>query len=317
VTKAERYRWEARAAAVVAGLASVAPLRAVRAFGRGLGRLLSDLDPRHVAIATANLRQAFPHWDDVRRLRTARDVYAHFGQVLLEILWLRGRSREEVLGLVEVVGREHVEAAFAAGRGVLCVTAHIGNWEMHGLTHGWMFGPISVVARPIDNPDLHRRLCEVRTMGGNAVIDKRHALAQIMRGLKENRGIAILIDQNVQAQDGIFVDFFGRAAATTTVAAALAVRTGCALLPSHTVLGRDGRYRLVYDPVVRWSPSGDRRADVARLTQQLTAIIEGWIREAPAQWLWLHKRWKTRPPEPPLVSADRAPTRSGDPARAT
>jgi len=298
VTKAERYRWEARAAAVVGALASITPLRVARAFGRGLGRLLSDLDPRHVAVATANLRQAFPHWDAVRRLRTARQVYAHFGQVLLEILWLHGRSRAEVLGLVEVVGREHVEAAFAAGRGVLCVTAHIGNWEMHGLTHGWMFGPISVVARPIDNPDLHRRLCDVRTMGGNAVIDKRHALAQIMRGLKENRAIAILIDQNVQAPDGIFVDFFGRGAATTTVAAALAVRTGCALLPSHTVLGRDGRYRLVYDPVVRWSASGDRRADVARLTQELTTIIEGWIREAPEQWLWLHKRWKTRPPEP-------------------
>jgi KDO2-lipid IV(A) lauroyltransferase len=298
VTTAERYRWEAHAAGVVQRLVSIMPLRSVRGFGRGLGRLLSDLDPRHVAIATANLRQAFPHWDDVRRLRTARQVYAHFGQVLLEILWLRGRSRDDVLHLVEVVGREHVEAAFAAGRGVMCVTAHIGNWEMHGLAHGWLFGPISVVARPIDNPDLHRRLNEVRTMGGNAVIDKRHALAQIMRGLKENRGIAILIDQNVQVQDGIFVDFFGRAAATTTVAAALAVRTGCALLPSHTVLGRDGRYRLVYDPVVRWSPSGDRQADIACLTQQLTSTIEDWIRDAPEQWLWLHKRWKTRPPEP-------------------
>jgi len=298
VTKAARYRLEARAAAVVAGLASALPLPAVRAFGRGLGRLLGDLDPRHVAIATANLRQAFPHWDPARRLRTAREVYAHFGQVLLEILWLRGRRRADVLRLVEVVGREHVEAAFAASRGVLCVTAHIGNWEMHGLTHGWVFGPISVVARPLDNPDLDRRLCAVRTMGGNLVIDKRHALAGIMRGLKENRGIAILIDQNVQAQDGIFVDFFGRPAATTTVAAALAVRTGCALLPSHTVLGREGRYRLVYDPVVQWSPSGDRRADVARLTQRLTTIIEGWIRDAPEQWLWLHKRWKTRPPVP-------------------
>jgi KDO2-lipid IV(A) lauroyltransferase len=298
VRKAVRYRLEAKAAAVVGGLASVMPLSLVRAFGRGLGRLLSDLDPRHVATATANLRQAFPHWEPVRRLRTAREVYAHFGQVLLEILWLRGRSREAVLPLVEVVGREHVETAFAAGRGVLCVTAHIGNWEMHGLTHGWLFGPIGVVARPIDNPDLHRRLCDVRTMGGNAVIDKRHALGQIMRSLKENRGIAILIDQNVQAQDGIFVDFFGRAAATTTVAAALAVRTGCALLPSHTVLGRDGRYRLVYDPVLRWSSTGDRQADIARLTQQLTTIIEGWIRAAPEQWLWLHQRWKTRPGEP-------------------
>jgi KDO2-lipid IV(A) lauroyltransferase len=311
VTKAERYRWEARAAAIVAALASALPLRLMRAFGRGLGRLLSDLDPRHVAIATGNLRQAFPHWDDVRRLRTARQVYAHFGQVLLEILWLRGRSRDEVMHLVEVVGREHVEAAFAPGKGVICVTAHIGNWEMHGLTHGWTFGPISVVARPLDNPDLHRRLCDVRTMAGNRVIDKRHALAQIMRGLKENRAIAILIDQNVQAQDGIFVDFFGRAAATTTVAAALAVRTGCALLPSHTVLGRDGRYRLVYDPVVPWSPSGNREADIAGLTQQLTTIIEGWIRDAPEQWLWLHKRWKTRPAE---VSQSLA--RSAGPERA-
>jgi Kdo2-lipid IVA lauroyltransferase/acyltransferase len=119
----------------------------------------------------------------------------------------------------------------------------------------------------------------------------------------------------VQAQDGIFVDFFGRAATTTTttVAAALAVRTGCALLPSHTVLGRDGRYRLVYDPVVRRSSSGNREADIARLTQQLTTIIGGWIGDAPEQWLWLHKRWKTRP----VATVSESLARSAGPEPAT
>ena len=295
MTKASRYRLEARAAAAVAALASVLPLRVVRAFGRGLGRLLGDLDRRHVAVATANLRQAFPHWDEVRRLRTAREVYAHFGQVLLEILWLHGRSREQVLPLVELEGRDNVEAAFAAGRGVLCVTAHIGNWEMHGLTHGWMFGPISVVARPLDNPDLHRRLCEVRTLGGNAVIDKRHALAQVVRGLKGNRGIAILIDQNVQAQDGIFVDFFGRAAATTTVAAALATGgTG-----SSTTRRCAGPPPEIARPTSPGSPSSSRRRSRAgsgtRRSSGSGSTSAGrrsraWSRQQSALTTWLISR---------------------------
>jgi KDO2-lipid IV(A) lauroyltransferase len=107
--------------------------------------------------------------------------------------------------------------------------------------------------------------------------------------------VAILIDQNVQEKDGIFVDFFGRPAATTTVAAALAVKTGCALIPAYTAIGPDGRYRAVYEPPLEWTPSGDRQADIARLTQQLTRVIEGWIREYPDQWLWIHRRWKTQP----------------------
>jgi KDO2-lipid IV(A) lauroyltransferase len=107
--------------------------------------------------------------------------------------------------------------------------------------------------------------------------------------------VAILIDQNVQEKDGIFVDFFGRPAATTTVAAALAVKTGCALLPAHTIIGPDGRYRAVYEPPLEWTPSGDTQADIARLTQELTRVIEGWIREHPDQWLWIHRRWKTQP----------------------
>jgi KDO2-lipid IV(A) lauroyltransferase len=108
--------------------------------------------------------------------------------------------------------------------------------------------------------------------------------------------VAILIDQNVQRSDGVFVEFFGRPACTTTVAAALAVKTGCALAPVRTVLEPDGHYRLIYEPPLEWTPSGSRAADILRLTQELTGVVERWVRDTPEQWLWLHRRWKTQPP---------------------
>jgi KDO2-lipid IV(A) lauroyltransferase len=107
--------------------------------------------------------------------------------------------------------------------------------------------------------------------------------------------VAILVDQNVQEQDGIFVEFFGRPAATTTVAAALAVKTGCALLPVHCEVRPDGRYKFVYGRPLEWTTTGNRQDDIARLTQELTTVIEGWVRERPEQWLWMHRRWKTQP----------------------
>lgn len=290
-----RFALEARAAAVVTRALARLPRRAALALGRRLGALWSEVDRRHVAIAADNLRRAFPHWPDAQAWRTARGVYAHFGAAMLDLLWLDGRARDVVLGMVEVEGREHVEQALARGRGALLVTAHIGNWELHGLAHGWLFGPIGVIARPLDNPRLDDRLCALRTRGGNTVIYKRKALATVLRLLREGKGVAVLIDQNVQEKDGIFAEFFGRPAATTTVAAALALKTGCAVLPTRAILQRDGRYRLVYDPPLRIEPTGDRDADIAAITQALTHVIEGWVRDTPEQWLWMHRRWKTRP----------------------
>lgn len=291
----KRFSLEARAAASASRVVARLPRRLSLAIGRRLGRLWGEVDRRHVAIAAANLRRALPHWDESRAWRTARGVYAHFGAAMLDLLWMQGRGRDAVLDLVQVEGREHVEAAMAKGRGAMLVTAHIGSWELHGLAHGWLFGPIGVIARPLDNPALDERLCALRAQGGNTVIYKRKALATVLRFLREGRGVAVLIDQNVQAHDGIFVDFFGQRAATTTVAAALALKTGCALVPTHTELGADGRYRLVYDPPVEWTATGDRKADVAAITQKLTAVIERWVRDAPEQWLWMHRRWKTQP----------------------
>jgi KDO2-lipid IV(A) lauroyltransferase len=258
VTRARRYALEAGAASAVTAVVKHLPRRAALAFGRSLGRVLADLDRRHVAIAVDNLRRAFPSWDESRLRRTAHAVYAHFGQTLLDILWMSEQPKETALGLVVEEGREHADRAKAAGRGIVFATAF-------------------------------------RTRSGNAVIYKQRALVQVLRRLKDQGAVAILVDQNVQEQDGIFVDFFGRKAASTTVAAALAVKTGAALVPAHCEALPDGRYRLVYDPPLEWTPSGNRQQDIADLTQRLATVIEGWIRAAPEQWLWMHRRWKTQP----------------------
>jgi KDO2-lipid IV(A) lauroyltransferase len=293
MNKQRRFALEARAAALLERAIAGLPRSMVLALGRGLGRLWSRLDRRHVRIAADNLRCAFPEWDEARVLRTARGVYAHFGAMLLDLLWLGRRTPAEILALVDVEGEQHAKDAVSGGTGALMVTGHIGNWELCGLVQGQMFGGIGVVARPLDNPALDERLCDFRAKTANLVIYKQRALQQVLRLLRGRKSVAILIDQNVQ--DGVFVDFFGRPAATTSVAAALALKTRAPILPGFTVLLPNGRYRTLYRPPVRFLASGDREADVQRLTQQLTSIIEAEIRERPEQWLWLHRRWKTQP----------------------
>ncbi len=308
-----RFALEARALHVISALVQRLPRAWMLALGRTLGRLYADLDRRHVAIAASNLRSAFPHWDEPRVLRTARAVYEHFAQILLDLLWMDGRPLDELLRLVTFEGLERLEPALRRGQGAMMVTGHLGNWELHALLHAHRFGWVGMIARPLDNPVLDARLTRLRTRAGSVVISKRKALQQVLLLLRQNRLVAVLIDQNVQARDGIFVEFFGRPAATTTVAPALALKTGCALMPVRTVLAPDGRYRLIYEPEVSLPRSGDRNTDIARLTQALTTRIEAWVREQPEQWLWIHRRWKTQPPTDVLsTGAPVAPTGASD-----
>jgi KDO2-lipid IV(A) lauroyltransferase len=296
VKRATRYRIEAAATAIAAAIVQRLPRRLVLAAGRCLGRAWGGIDARHRRIAIDNLRASFPDWSAEQHERVARSVYAHFGAVILDLLWMAGRSGSELAALVDLEGEENVRAAKASGKGILYCTAHLGNWEIHGVAHAAKHGPVSVVARPLENPALDASLCALRVKTGNTVVYKRKALASVLRELRGGRSVAMLLDQNVLAGDGIFVDFFGRKAATTTVAAALALKTGCALLPAWTELLPSGRYRLRYEPALEvHANAADRDHEIARLTQELAARTESWIRRAPEQWLWLHRRWKTQP----------------------
>ena len=178
---------------------------------------------------------------------------------------------------------------------MLLFSGHFGHWELVALMQGFLGMPLALVTRRLDNPLLERRLARLRTLSGNEVIHRQGAVREMLKALKRNLGIAIVIDQDAK-RSGIFVPFFGRQAATTPTLAAVALKTGAPIVPVFSVPRPDGSYDVIYEPEVEVVSTGDREADVHRLTAHCTAIIERWVRRHPEIWLWMHRRWKTVPP---------------------
>jgi KDO2-lipid IV(A) lauroyltransferase len=210
---------------------------------------------------------------------------------LTELLRFSGLSRAKMLASVEFEGADRVEAAHAAGKGVLFITGHFGYWELHAMAHALQYPPIGVVVRALDNPKLDRWLEDVRTSTGNMVIHRRGGLRKILRALSENKGVAILIDQHIQTSDAVVVDFFDRPAATTSAVAALALRTGAPVIPVFAVPTKDGRYRMIYEHAVE-PPAADSPDAVREFTQRCTDVLEMYVRRYPDLWLWMHRRWR-------------------------
>jgi len=280
---------------VFRSLFQVLPRSACLNFGRGLGTLAFLLAVRHRRIAYKNLRTAFGTKINRRNLRKlALSSFRHFGAVLADIFKLVHVDRTEREKLVSVEGWENLTEALARGRGVLVFSAHLGNWEMGSLMIS-RAGRFNVIARALDNKLMEKELAAFRETLGARVIHKQQASRKVIQALRDGEIVAILIDQNVLRSQAVFVDFFGRPAATTPALGAFHLRTGAPLVPVFCLPEAGNRYRLRILPPPEIELSGDLADNVLKITEICTKMIEKEIRQAPGCWLWFHDRWRSRP----------------------
>jgi len=275
------------------------PRRWIRRLGKGLGLLGYHLIGRRRRIALANLELAYGSaMTASERQALVRQVFIYFATAALDFLWASRLSAQTIGELVEIDadGLALLKKALEKGRGVLLLAFHMGHWELWPVVHGYRgIGQLYGVARRLDNPYLDRRVNAIRRRSGTKVIYKDRAANQILRALKRNEIIGIAVDQNT-SRGHVFVNFFGRPAATTKAIATFALAAGAPILSVVCLPLSDGRYRLYYGPEIEYQETGDREKDILELTQRCTSVIEDQIRKAPQYWLWLHQRWKHRPP---------------------
>ncbi len=287
-----RNRAEALAVRALCGVFSRMSPEHAEAVGRRLGLAYRRVDGRRRELARANIAHAFPGKSakDVDAL--SRAVFSHFGGLATELLHASGRPVSEIVARVEFPGAGDAREALRSGRGVLFLTAHLGNWEYSALGMAANGVTASVVARPLDNPLLDAWLTAFRTSNGNAIIEKYDAARGMLRTLRSGGVLGVLADQHVGPPDGIPAPFFGRPASTTSALARIVDRTEALVLPAAAIRTAPSRYRLIVERVldVRSLSPGER--GVSPLTARFNAILEDMIRRYPEQWLWLHNRWR-------------------------
>lgn len=273
-----------------------------RPLGIVLIRLLATIvyyfDFRHRHIADVNLRIAFPELSGRERTRIARKSFQNTGMNLLEISRMTSLTPESIgnlAGYDPVFGLENYRAALAKGKGILYLTGHFSSWELLPTAHALHGYPLAFITRPLDNAPLEKYLLKIRESKGNRVISKKNSARHILKSLAAGATAGILMDQNTSLQEGIFVDFFGIPAATSTSVALFALRTDAPVLPGYLTPLRRGRYTIKFLPPMEVVRTGDMSRDLEINTRRFNEVLEQIIREQPESWLWGHKRWKLQP----------------------
>jgi Kdo2-lipid IVA lauroyltransferase/acyltransferase len=288
-----RFQFERLAFQVVTLFARILPRHFFLRCGRAFGRLAFRLDKRHRLVALENYRHAYPESKNSEEI--IRKCYEFFSSYLFDMLASFPRFDAKRMKDYEINGLEYVEQAYKKGKGAIFFAAHYGAWELNALAQAALGFPLGLLVRRLDNPYLEELLERLRCSNGNFTIDKKQGFRPMLKALREGKVLAFLMDQNVTTEDRVFVNFFGRPASTTPAVALLKLKTDCELIPVSAYPLDGDRYHFSYGAPVEVPLTGNREQDVLMITQECTSRLEAAIREHPAYWLWMHRRWKTQP----------------------
>ena len=281
--------------ALVALLGSL-PRGAARTVGAGVGAATYRLLGRLRTVGLCNLELAFPEKSAAERRQILRRLYRNLGWLLAEFCQMPHYTRENTSSFLCYEGLQHYLSARERGKGVLIVTGHLGAWELSSYYHSLMGYPMSIVIRRLDNPRVDRLVNAIRCLHGNRVLHKDDFARGLLAAMRHGETVGILMDTNMTPPQGVFVPFFEREACTASGLARVALKTGAAVLPGFMLWEEsEQKYVLRFGEEIPLVATGDDEADALANTARFTAVIEDWVRRYPDQWLWVHRRWKTRP----------------------
>jgi KDO2-lipid IV(A) lauroyltransferase len=279
--------------AFLAKMMGCLPLKTGRLLGSRLGRLAFYLDARHRAIVLRNLAHAHYGNDSVANRKLARQVFENLGKVFFEIAWASRLSRRGLLKYIRVEGMNHFQNAYRKGHGVMFLTAHFGNWELLAVFPAMIGCPTNIVYRPLDFRPLDRFFIDLRCRFGGKLIPTKRSAARIVKDLRNGETVALLMDQNVDWYEGVFVDFLGQPACTNKGMALLALKTEAPVVPIFMVRKESG-FEVTILPEIELFKSDDKIKAIETNTERYNKAIETIVRRYPDQWFWVHQRWKTK-----------------------